>query len=241
MRDEQRPRVRVDPQPNRRLTIRIGVVSAVFICSIVSSPVASWSAPNTDDGRTGSRDRHLPVRRGMRDRARPLVEQVCGAGRAGIRLAAPGQRRDAVSHAGHWPWQLPVVRSRRQDAGRHGHRPGIGPAGTADPSADWVLTAGGAALQLTNVSTGQNLSVAVAAASFRATARIRGGVSTRPADVPRSPKYRWTSKARPPGCRRRGRGPAASWTRTFTSPPSNSWVDGSTADGPGAGTAPRTP
>src|SRR5678815_5743170 len=45
VRNEFRPRVRVNPQANRRLTRRLGVVSAVFICSIVSAPVASWSAP----------------------------------------------------------------------------------------------------------------------------------------------------------------------------------------------------
>ena len=47
MRDEQRPRGRVNPQPNRRLRIRTGLASAVFTCSLVSSLAASWSAPDT--------------------------------------------------------------------------------------------------------------------------------------------------------------------------------------------------
>src|SRR5580765_4102302 len=47
MRDEQQARLRVNPPPNRRPAIRTGVVSAVFICAIVSSPVASWAAPQT--------------------------------------------------------------------------------------------------------------------------------------------------------------------------------------------------
>ena len=48
MRNEQRPRGRVNRQPFRRLTLLIGVGSAVSICSLLSATVA-WSAPQTVD------------------------------------------------------------------------------------------------------------------------------------------------------------------------------------------------
>jgi microsomal dipeptidase-like Zn-dependent dipeptidase len=160
VRDEQRPRVRVNPQPNRRLTIRTGIVSAVFICSIVSSPVASWSAPNSAAvARAAATDVYQYAGEcvTVRDHSskRYVVQDAVGYTLHSLASAATPFRMQATDLGSYL---LYGPDGRMPAATNTG---GVVAAGKADPSADWVVTNGGAALQLTNVSTGQNLSVAV--------------------------------------------------------------------------------
>ena len=119
---------------------RSGVASILVLCSVITLLVASWPAPNTAAAAAAATDIYqyagecVTVRDQWSNRY--VVRDALG-----YALSPLAQRRDAVSHAGHGPRQLPAVRSRRQDAGRHGPRAASCPAGTADPSADWMLTA----------------------------------------------------------------------------------------------------
>jgi len=157
VRDKQRSRVSVTPQPNHRLTIRIGVASAVFICSIAPSLFASWSAPSaaTVDQAAATNiygyagdcvtvrdqwtDKYV-VRDGLGYALQPL---------AGAATPFRMQATDLGSYLLYGPdGRMPAA----TDAG------GVAPDLTADASADWAVTAGLTGLQLTNVATSQNLS-----------------------------------------------------------------------------------
>ena len=119
---------------------------------------------------------------------------------------------------------------------------GVAPDVTADASADWAITDGIAALQLTNVATGQNLSVGLCGRLIQsdgANRRWRFDAADGCATFPEI-SVNVDGMPAPPAPAPRPRS-GALWMHTFTSPPSNSSVDGSTAGGPGAGTAPPRP
>src|SRR5262249_33017208 len=162
VRDEQPPRVRVNAQPNRRLTTRTGVVSAVFICSIVTSLVASQSAPNTATvAHAAATDIYeyagecVTVRDQWSNRY--VVRDAVGYALYSLPRAATPFRMQATD-LGSYLLYGPDARMPAAMNTRH-----VASAGKADARADWVVTRQGAALQLTNVSTRRNLSVAWAA------------------------------------------------------------------------------
>jgi microsomal dipeptidase-like Zn-dependent dipeptidase len=158
VRDEQRPQVRVTPQPKRRL-LPISVVSAVFICSVVPL-VASWSASNTEVvAQVAATDvyRYAGECVTLRDW---WSDKFVGRDALGYALQAQAsaatpfrmQATDLGSYLLYGPdGRMPAAR----DADR------IAPDFTADATADWLLTAGITGLQLSNMATGQSLGVGV--------------------------------------------------------------------------------
>jgi len=159
VRNEFRPRVRVNPQANRRLTRRLGVVSAVFICSIVSAPVASWSAPkDATVARSAATDIYQYAGEcvTVRDRRsnRYVVRDAGGYTLRSIASTATPFRMQATDLGSYLLYGPDAMMPAATNTGL------VAPAGKADASADWVITNGDAWLQLTNVSTNQNLSVA---------------------------------------------------------------------------------
>ena len=158
VRVEQPSRFRVHPVLNRRFPIRTGVVSAVFICSMASSVVASWSAPNsttTADAAATDIYHYAGECVTLRDRWSNwyVARDAVGYGlQPAVSAATPFrmQATDLGSYLLYGPdGRMPAARSTG----------GVAPGFTADPSADWAITTRTAALQLTNVATGQNLSV----------------------------------------------------------------------------------
>jgi microsomal dipeptidase-like Zn-dependent dipeptidase len=156
VRDEQRPPVRVTAQPNRRLTIRIGVATTVFICSIVPV-VASWPAANAA----------VVAQSAVTDIYRYAGECVIVRDQWSDRYVV----RDALGYALHFgAGAATPFRMQATDLGSYllygpdgrmpaaGDTGGVAPGPTAGPSADWTVTAGLLGLQLTNVATGHNLS-----------------------------------------------------------------------------------
>jgi microsomal dipeptidase-like Zn-dependent dipeptidase len=154
MRDKQRPRVRVNLRPNRRLTIRIGIVSAVFISSIVSSPVASGAAQNTATIATDVYQ-YAGECVTVRDQwsRRYVVRDAFGYGLQPRASAATRFRMQATDLGSYLLFGPDAAMPATTSTGL------IAPAFIAGPSADWAITNEGAALELTNVATGQHLSV----------------------------------------------------------------------------------
>ena len=147
--------IMTNPQPNRRLTTRTGVVSAVFISALVSFLVVYWPAPVTLAAATDIyqyagecvtvRD-HRSNRYVVRDAVGYVLHPLSSAATP-FRM----QATDLGSYLLYGPdATMPAATNTSH----------VAPAGTAGPKADWVLTNGGAALQLANVATGRKLSVA---------------------------------------------------------------------------------
>ena len=145
----------VTPKPNRRMTIRIGVASVVFISALVLALIAPWATPTS--AQTPPIDVYqfagecVMVRDLWTDKY--VVRDALGytlEPQAGAATKFRMQATDLGSYLLYGPdGRMPSAR----DAG------GVAPDPTADANADWVLNTGFAALQLTNVATGQNLSV----------------------------------------------------------------------------------
>ena len=155
MRDEQR--VRVTPHLNPRLTIRMALAT-VFICATVPSPLASWSGSNTVAvAQAAAADvyRYAGECVILRDTwaDKYVVKDALGYGLNAMASAATPFRMQATDLGSY----LLYGPDGRMPAARDADR--VAPDLTADETADWVLTAGFPALQLTNVATGQQLSV----------------------------------------------------------------------------------
>ena len=158
VRVEQPSRFRVHPVMHRRFPIRTGVVSAVFICSMASSVVASWSAADSAtavDAAATDIYQYAGECVTLRDRWSNwyVARDAVGYGLQPVASAATPFRMQATDLGSYLLYgpdgRMPAARSTG----------GIAPGFTADPSADWAITTRTAALQLTNVATGQNLSV----------------------------------------------------------------------------------
>jgi microsomal dipeptidase-like Zn-dependent dipeptidase len=156
--DEQRLRVRVNHQPIRLFTLRRGVGSAIFIYALAWSSIASWSAPRTANGaRAAETDIYQYAGEcvTLRDRSNKYVVQDPAGGYVlhSLASAATTFRMQATDLGSYLLYGPDATMPAATIAGR------VTPARKAGPSADWVITDGGAGLQLANVSTAQNLSV----------------------------------------------------------------------------------
>jgi hypothetical protein len=157
--DLQHLRVRVNPQPNRRLTARTGVVAAVFICAIVTPLVASQSPSDTATvprAAAGDVYQYAGECVTLRDRwsNKYVVRDAAGYALHSLRRAATPFRMQATDLGSYLLYGPDATMPAATNTGH------VAPAGKAEPRADWVVTRQGGALQLTNVLTGWNLSVA---------------------------------------------------------------------------------
>jgi hypothetical protein len=134
-------------------------VSAAFICSIATSVAASQSAPNTAavaPGEATNVYQYAGECVTVRDlwSNRYVVRDVFGYALHFLPRAATPFRMQATDLGSYLLYgpdaSMPAATSTGQ----------VAAAGKADALADWAVTRQGAALQLTNVSTGRNLSVA---------------------------------------------------------------------------------
>jgi hypothetical protein len=159
VRDESRPRVRVSLPPKRRLATRTAVVWAAFLCAIAGSRVASAADPNTATvERPAATDIYqyagecVIVRDTWSNRY--VVRDAIGYALIAKAKSATPFRMQATDLGSYLLYGPDATMPAATDAN------GIAPADKAGATADWALTRGAAALQLTSVATGQNLSVA---------------------------------------------------------------------------------
>src|SRR5688572_22518774 len=138
-------------------TVRTAVVTAVLTCSIVLL-AASWPGPRTATAAQAvATDIYeyagecVIVRDQLSNRY--VVRDPVGYGLQALASAATPFRMQATDLGSYLLYgpdgRMPAARNTGL----------VAPGATADPSTDWVITAGNAAWQLTSVSTGQHLSV----------------------------------------------------------------------------------
>jgi microsomal dipeptidase-like Zn-dependent dipeptidase len=142
----------VTPQPNRRMTIRIGIASAVFMCLVATS----WPVPNTAAAQAATDIfRYAGECVIVHDQwsNRYVAREPLGYSLQPLPGAATPFRMQATDLGSYLLYgpdgRMPAARNTG----------GVSPDLTADASADWTISTGLLGLQLTNVATGQNLSV----------------------------------------------------------------------------------
>jgi len=158
VRDEPRPRVRVSVPSKRRLTIRTAAVSALFLSAIVGSRVASAADPNNATVKPAATDIYqyageCVIVRDTWSNKYVIRDTLGYAVNAKAKTATPF-RMQATDLGSYLLYGPDATMPAAAGAGS------VAPALKADANADWVLTSGGATLQLTSVATRQNLSVA---------------------------------------------------------------------------------
>ncbi|HUR34301.1 MAG TPA: hypothetical protein VM032_10940, partial [Vicinamibacterales bacterium] len=154
MRDDQRPRGRLDSRPSRSLTGRRGAASALLVSSLAVLLAGSWQPPGLAAA-APTRDVYQYAGECVTLRDTWSNRQVVRGPRGYAVQAAPGTpfRMQATALGSYLLYgpdaRMPAVRNTG----------GIGPAPTPDATADWTVADDGSALRLTNVATGQALSV----------------------------------------------------------------------------------
>ena len=157
VRDESRPRVRVSLPPTRCLTTCTAVALAGFLCVSAGSRVASAADQNTATvNLSAATDIYqyagecVIVRDNWSNRY--VVRDTLGYA-LNVKARATPFRMQATDLGSYLLYGPDATMPATANAG------GVVAANKADATADWVLTRGSSALQLTNVATGQNLSV----------------------------------------------------------------------------------
>jgi len=134
-------------------------VSAVFICSVVTSVAASQSIPNTaTDAQVEATDIYQYAGECVNVRDvwsnRYVVRDLFGYSLQFLPAAPTPFRMQATGLGSYLLYGPDATMPAAANAAD------VAPSAKADPRADWVITSQSAGLQLTNLSTGQNLSVA---------------------------------------------------------------------------------